>query len=157
MNSVAPFDWATFLRERIDGTRSPADGIIANGWRLAYRDKPNDYQKAALGESKTANFALSLGMNIASADGRINSVLWDGPAFNAGLGIGQTLLAVNGMAYTKDRLETAVRAKQPIRLVVRNGEVVRDVTIDYRGGLRYPVLERIPGTPDRLSALLAPR
>lgn len=157
LNSVAPFDWATFLRERIDGTRSPADGIIANGWRLAYRDKPNDYQKAALGESKTANFALSLGMNIATADGRINSVVWDGPAFNAGLGIGQTLLAVNGMAYTKDRLETAVRAKQPIRLVVRNGEVVRDVTIDYRGGLRYPVLERIPGTPDRLSALLAPR
>jgi hypothetical protein len=33
----------------------------------------------------------------------------------------------------------------------------RDVTIDYHGGLRYPHLERIAGTPDRLSALLNPR
>ncbi len=29
--------------------------------------------------------------------------------------------------------------------------------IGYRGGLRYPHLERIDGTPDRLSALLDSR
>ena len=29
--------------------------------------------------------------------------------------------------------------------------------IDYHDGLRYPHLERVPGTPDRLANILAPR
>ena len=156
LNTVAPYDWATYLRERIDMNRSPADNIEANGWRLVYRDKPSDYLKAALGDSKSLNYALSLGMNL-TTDGRVSGVQWDGPAFNAGLGVGQSIIAVNGMNFSKGRLDNAVKAKQPVKLVVRNGETVRDITIDYRGGLRYPVLERIPGTPDRLSKLYAPR
>ena len=35
--------------------------------------------------------------------------------------------------------------------------VVREVSSDYRGGLRYPHLERIEGTPAQLDAILAPR
>jgi hypothetical protein len=31
------------------------------------------------------------------------------------------------------------------------------VTIDYRGGLRFPRLERVGGIPDRLGELLNPR
>jgi hypothetical protein len=31
------------------------------------------------------------------------------------------------------------------------------VRIDYRGGPRFPHLERIDGTPDRLGAVLRPR
>jgi hypothetical protein len=33
----------------------------------------------------------------------------------------------------------------------------RVVTVDYRGGLRFPRLERADGVPDRLSALLEAR
>jgi len=40
---------------------------------------------------------------------------------------------------------------------MKRGEQYRSVKIDWRGGLRYPTLERIEGTPDRLSALYAPR
>ena len=36
-------------------------------------------------------------------------------------------------------------------------ELYSNITLDYRGGLRYPKLERVAGTPDHLSALLAPR
>ena len=36
-------------------------------------------------------------------------------------------------------------------------DVFRSVRIDYRGGLRYPRLERIPNTADRLNAIYAPR
>lgn len=42
-------------------------------------------------------------------------------------------------------------------LRLRDGEFYRTVRIDDRAGLRYPRLERIEGTPDRLQALLAPR
>jgi hypothetical protein len=35
--------------------------------------------------------------------------------------------------------------------------VVRTVRLDYREGLKYPHLERIAGTQDRLSKILAPK
>ncbi|WP_181444191.1 hypothetical protein [Pseudoxanthomonas sp. z9] len=41
--------------------------------------------------------------------------------------------------------------------LVRQGEQYRSVRIDYRDGLRYPHLQRIPGAEDRLSKILAPR
>ena len=45
----------------------------------------------------------------------------------------------------------------PIVLIVKNGTRFRTVTFDYHDGLRYPRLERIAGTPDRLGDILAPR
>jgi hypothetical protein len=45
----------------------------------------------------------------------------------------------------------------PITLIIRNGDRFRTVSFDYRGGLRYPRLERIEGTPDRLGDILTAR
>jgi hypothetical protein len=41
--------------------------------------------------------------------------------------------------------------------MVKEFDRYRTVSIDYHGGLRYPHLQRIEGTPDRLSAIFAPR
>ena len=60
-----------------------------------------------------------------------------------------------------DRLKDAIRAAAtdaaPIALLVKTNNQFRTVTIDYRGGLKYPHLERIPGAPDRLGDILTPR
>jgi hypothetical protein len=40
---------------------------------------------------------------------------------------------------------------------VRDFDTFRTVRLDYHGGLRYPHLERVEQTPDRLSAILAAR
>ena len=45
----------------------------------------------------------------------------------------------------------------PITLIVKDGDQYRTVVLDYHDGLRYPRLERIPGTPDRLGDILTPR
>jgi len=71
-------------------------------------------------------------------------------------------VAVNARAYKAERLSQAITANQdgstPLVLLVKDGDYYRSVTLDYRGGLRYPRLERIAGTPERLdSAVLAPR
>ena len=44
-----------------------------------------------------------------------------------------------------------------LELLLKSGDRFRTVAFAYHDGLRYPRLERIEGTPDRLSDILAPR
>jgi hypothetical protein len=68
-------------------------------------------------------------------------------------------VAVDGEAYSDSRLKGAITkakgGKKPIQLIVKDGERYRIVDIAWNGGLRYPKLERIEGTPDRLGDLLS--
>jgi predicted metalloprotease with PDZ domain len=157
LNGVMPYDWATFLRDRLDGKVGLTGGIEASGWKLVYKDEPNALAKSNSGRGG-ADFVYSLGLSI-DKDGKIGDVRWDSPAFNAGLGSGTTVVAVNGQEYGKELLEDAVKAAKtgqaPIELMVKEFDRYRTVGIDYHGGLRYPHLERIEGKPDRLSAIFA--
>ncbi len=161
LTAIAPYDWAGFLRQRVDANAAPLDGLAASGWKLVYTDTPSDFHKSVQSDRKSADFSASLGLSVANKDGGVSAVRWDGPAFDAGIVPGSTLLAVNGYAFEKERLEDAIKANRdgsrPIELVVKHGEVVKTVRIDYRDGLKYPHLERIAGTPDRLSKIYAPK
>jgi predicted metalloprotease with PDZ domain len=160
LNAIAPFDWSTFLRKRLDSVNAtnPLDPLGRSGWKLSYSDKPNEIEDAASKSRNTASFAYSLGISIGRQD-VIGSVEWGSPAFKAKVGVGSTLVAVNGRAYKQEKLRDAIIAnkagKQPIELLIKSDEVYRTVTIDYRDGLRNPHLTRIEGTPDRLTAILA--
>lgn len=158
LNGVYPYDWAKFLRDRLDGKVGVTGGIEASGWRLVFKEEPNDFAKSFAGRGG-GDFTYSIGLSIGK-DGTIGDVRWDGPAFNAGLGTGTTVVAVNGRAYDKEVLEEAIKAAKdgaPIELLVKEFDRYRTVKIDYRGGLRYPHLERIPGKPDYLTPILAAR
>jgi len=161
LNGIVPHDWATFLRERVDANAPPLDGLAAAGWKLVYTDKPSDYQKNAEGASKTNNFAASIGLMLAQDGGRITDVRWNGPAFKAGIAPGGMLVAVNGREYKSERLVDALKEAKgnnaPIELLIKSGDLYKTFRVDYREGLKYPHLERIPGTVDRLSAIFAPR
>ena len=84
-----------------------------------------------------------------------------GPAFQAGLSIGTSIVAVDGTAFDADRLRAAIRAatggKTPIHLLVKDGSRYRDLPIAWTGGLRYPRLERVGSGASTLDALLAPK
>jgi len=152
-------DWSQFLRERVDHRAGLVGGIEAAGWKLVYKDKPSAYFKAMM-KGRGANFIYSLGVALSPA-GYVNEVRWDSAAFNAGVGTGMQVLAVNDLQYSADELEEAVRAakdsKQPVRLLVKEMDVYRTLSIDYHGGLRYPSLERIEGKPDYLTPILTAR
>jgi len=162
LNKVMPYDWAKFLNERINqvAPKPPLDGLIRGGWKLAYTETPTDYFKSAEARRHSTDLTYSLGL-VLGKDADITQVQWDGPAYKAGLTIGAKVLAVNGIAYDTDRLkETITEAKKggpPISLLVKSGDHYKTVDIDYHGGLRYPRLERIEGTPDLLSAIYAPK
>jgi predicted metalloprotease with PDZ domain len=85
--------------------------------------------------------------------------MWDGPAMKAGLTVGAKIVAVNGEEYDADDLKDAIAdaktGKAPIQLLIEKDKQYRTVTVDYHGGLRYPHLERVPGTPALLDDELA--
>ena len=92
----------------------------------------------------------------------LSAVNWDTPAFKAGLTAGETIVAVNGTAYSDDGIKDAVKATAKadaplVELLVKDGERYRTVKVDYHGGLKYPRLERIEGTPARLDDIYSPK
>jgi predicted metalloprotease with PDZ domain len=91
-------------------------------------------------------------------DGAVTGVLWEGPAYDAGIAPGiTTVVAVNGTAYDAAGLRSAVRRKAPVELLIRTGDRFRTVTLPYAAGLRYPQLQRVEGAPARLDDILRPR
>ena len=162
LNQVQPYDWATFLKTRLNGhgPGAPLDGLARGGYKLVYTDTPSPFFKENETRRHISDLTFSLGATVAK-NGTLVGVLWDGPAFKAGLTDGARILAVNGTAYTAGRLADAITAARgttaPIDLAVQNGYRYFTVHVDYHNGLRYPHLERIPGTPDRLGEILTPR
>jgi len=160
LNNVQPHDWTAFLRTRLDGHGpAPLDGITRGGYKLVYDETPSDYGKALQARRKLVDLTYSLGMTI-GRDGKLVDVLWEGPAYKLGITSATQIIAVDNVVYDDDRLKEAItNAKKtgaPIVLLVKEGERFRNVTFDYRGGLRYPRLERDKTTPDRLDAILSP-
>jgi len=162
LNTVQPHDWAKFLRTRLDsvGEGAPLDGIARGGYRLAYTDTPTAYYRDSETRRRTTDLTYSLGMAV-GRDSKLSDVQWEGLAFKAGLTVGTELVAVNGVAYSADRIKDTIKAvkttSEPIELIVKNGDRFRNVRIDYHDGLRYPRLERNMAVPARLDDILASR
>lgn len=161
LDDIAPHDWATYLRTRLDGHGPLIGGIEAHGWKLVYTDKPSAAVKALEARRHSADLTYSLGLSIGKG-GSISDVLWDGPAFKAGISPGMTVVAVNSRDYDADALKDAVTAaakdkNQPVELLVKNFDQYQTVRIDYHDGLKYPHLQRDTSKPDTLSTLLKAR
>ncbi len=162
LNTVQPYDWATFLRARLDGhgPGAPLDGITRGGYKLVYADTPSNYFKDSEARRKITDLTYSLGMIIA-AEAKLSDVLWQGPAYKIGLTVGTQIIAVNGIAFDADQLKSAIKDANKtgaaIELLVKNGDRFRTVKIDYHDGLRYPHLEREGSAPGRLDQILTPR
>lgn len=166
LNVVVPYDWAALLRDRLDHKGDAGrllDGLPRSGWKLDFDEQESEFAKNAREESEDGpeqNLYWSIGLAVRK-EGKLGTVRWDGPAFRAGLAPGMQVVAVQGLAYKPERLaEAIVTAKgqgPAIELLVKDGERYFPVSLDYHEGLRYPKLVRIPGVPDRLSAIYAPR
>jgi predicted metalloprotease with PDZ domain len=165
LDEVAPYDWAAYLRTRLDSfAPNTMDESIGNaGWKITYTDQPNELQDDRDKVRKEMNLMVTLGMRL-SADGTVVDVLYDGPAFKAGLGPGMKITALNGREVSpatmadiiNDTIRAAKGGTEPIRVMAVNGADVQVHPVDYHGGLRYPHLVRDESQPDRLSEIFKP-
>jgi predicted metalloprotease with PDZ domain len=156
LNAIQPYDWRTLLDQRVNevSQRAPLAGFERNGYKLVYTEEPNK----ATGKT-VVDLAYSLGLTLGPKG--ITTVAWDSPAFEAGIDLGDEIVAVNGRGFTGDRLKAAVKeakgGKDPIKLLLKSGDRYREVAIDYHGGLRYPHLVKTATGEAGLDKLLQPR
>ncbi|MDX3911500.1 MAG: peptidase M61 [Sphingobium sp.] len=162
LNSVAPYDWAGFLAARVDQpTREVTKaGLTMGGYRLVYGEKPGATSKQVEKDLKGVDQSFGAGL-IVKNDGEVMSVVWDSPAFKAGLTVGAKLLAVNGREFSGDGFKEALTAakdpKRPVELILRQDKNFRTIKLDYSGGLRYPRLEKTGEGEGSLDKLLQPK
>ncbi len=152
LNKIVPYDWAGFFHTWVDDIAvHPPAGFENDGWKLVYNDKPSH-------DVRKNNFAYSLGL--LSRDGMVIDVHFGSPAWKAGLGLDWKIAAVNGRTYSDDllydALKTAQQSHRPIELLVEKDDLYRTIGIPYFDGPRYPHLERVTGSPDRLSQIVKP-
>jgi predicted metalloprotease with PDZ domain len=161
LNGVHAYDWRGFLTQRLTekAPRAPLLGFEKSGYKLVYTDTPTNWITRAQKHGKYLDLTYSLGLNVAK--GKVSAVQWDGPAFKAGVVVGQEIVAVGGVPYTEDVLKAAVTAAKggtaPIRLTLKTESLVRDVALDWNGGLRYPRFQKTGTGEGALDRLLAPR
>ncbi|MDR6125570.1 putative metalloprotease with PDZ domain [Sphingomonas sp. SORGH_AS438] len=161
LNRIQPYDWAGFLQKRLTETGQPApiQGFAMNGYKLVFTPEPTSYF-SKVEKLRGTDTSYSLGL-VVGKDGNVTSTIWGSPAFKAAIDVGTSIEAVNGRAYSGDVLKAAIveakTSKEPIHLLVKNGERYRDLAIDYHGGPRYPRLEKIGSGETGLDRLLTPR
>lgn len=161
LNAVVPYDWASFLRFRLHTNRpeAPLGGLENGGWKLVYKDQPSEWSALEESESGSVDFWYSLGLHI-GPQGNVGDVLHGGIADKAGFGPGMKIIAVNNREYDPNVLRAAIidakASTQPIEFIVENTGYFKILKLDYHEGEKFPVLERIAGTPDRLDDILKP-
>ncbi|MBV8066463.1 MAG: M61 family peptidase [Candidatus Eremiobacteraeota bacterium] len=160
LGDVEPYDWHDFFEKRVYqvDTHPPGDELARAGWRIVYTEKTNDFLTGHRGEQDVIGW-YAYGANL-SSEGVVRDVRDGSPAWRAGLAPDMHVLAVDGQQFTPEVLEYALRRAQhsnaPISLIVTQNGWYQTLSLDYHGGIRYPHLERVPGSPDLLGQIAAP-
>jgi predicted metalloprotease with PDZ domain len=162
--AVAPYDWAGFFRQRVDTIAPhPPDFMTPGGYAFTYTATPSALEKIVNRDRKLVDVRYSLGI-VAKTDGTVMDVIEGFPAARAGIRPGDKIAGVDGEVFDTDgaqaQLDAALKSAQNgtgIRLLLTGDRTYHEYTIDERGGPKYPHLVRIPGKPDILSQIAAPK
>ena len=162
LNGIAPYDWLTYLNQRqfeaAEG--APMKGFTDSGYRLVFTPEPTSVWKDTERRGKGLDLSFSGGFSL-DKDNRVNGVIWDGPAFKAGLTVGTQVVGVNDKPVSFDALKAAITTaasdRKPVRLLVRKFDRLDTLNLDWTGGLRYPRFEKTGAGEGALDRLLAPR
>ena len=167
LNEVVPYDWKGFLESRVYRLHPevPINGFTQGGYKLVYSDTEPGWMNDVDAGGNVFDGVTSIGFTIgnrraATPSATVSNVLWGSAAFQAGIRPDMELLAVNKVAYTlrglKDAIVDAQKTHTPVELEFKDGKEYRTFSVPYFGGLRFPTLQRLEGTPARLDHILDP-
>jgi len=91
----------------------------------------------------------------------VSDIVIGSPAWEAGMGPGMKIVALNGRTWTPEVLAEEIQAAKtttgPIEVTAAVGETVKTFQVKYHDGGKYPHLERVAGRADLLEGILAPK
>lgn len=158
LNQVVPYDWHGFFEKYVYSIapEPPTDEIARAGYKLVFNDSPNKFVSGRGGGRGVAAWfdaGLQLGGTGMVSDVRENSAAW-----KAGLAPGMQIVGVNGREFSAELWTQAIKdakgTSTPLHLLIKQGHWYQTMDLAYYGGLRYPHLERVAGTPDMLSEIM---
>lgn len=161
LQQVAPFDWDGFFRDRVQSVAPlpPLGGLEGAGWHLTYAAERTALAKTSEDDSGETDLSSSIGLHLKKGGGIVD-VVPGGPADLARVAPAALLVAVDGRKFSPKILRDALRLAGPggaVDLLLENGEYYSDFKVNVPDGERYAHLERVAGTTDLLSAILAPQ
>ncbi len=158
LNQVQPYDWAEFFKSRLQalGGKAPLAGIENAGWKLVYTDEPC----AKVRGVNVTDLSYSIGL-LLGPDGKVGDVIYGSPAWLAGIGPGERLLAVDNNRWSLNAWRQALASAS-----MHGGKIVFEVegergrkmlTVAYNGPERFPRLQADPARFDMLDDIIRPR
>jgi predicted metalloprotease with PDZ domain len=153
LNQICPYDWDGFFKRRLNSLSAdaPLGGLERSGWQLVYDTRPNTF-------ADYDALMYTSGLKPAGS-GRIVDVDRNTAAYAAGLIPGMKIVKINGQKWTLDGFRKTIsdaKAGEQMELATEYAGQTQVFKIAAGQGMRYPHLERIPGTADLLSSYLAP-
>ncbi len=160
MNEVSAYDWKGFFTERLTATgpRAPLGGVTGAGWSLEYNATSNDYIAAAETAGKGFDLGYSLGLSL-KEDGGVQDATPGMPAYEAGIGPGMKLIAVNGRRWTRKVMEQAIESAKEgdgaMELLAESGDYFSTHRLNYHEGAKNPHLARDEAKEDLLTKIIS--
>lgn len=171
LSQIVPFDWRSFLLQRLNATvpEAPLNGIESGGWKLVYNEVEPEMLKQLERAHKSdllwpewdalapVDVRYSIGLFL-SDDGVVTDVDRAGAGFKASVAPGMQIVAVNGKTFSPAILHAAIAASVrggPLDMQIKSNGHLKNVSLDYHGGERYPHLVRDPAKPDLLGEIIA--
>ena len=148
LNQIVPYDWRTFLLERLQSKapHAPLGGIENGGYRLVYNSTPSQWMQLTDPSNKSIDERFSIGLFVKDS-GTVVDVILNSPAAKAGFAPGMLVAAVNGRKFSGDIFKQAIAESKnsPLDFIVENAEYYKVLHVDYHDGPKFPHLERVPG------------
>jgi predicted metalloprotease with PDZ domain len=161
LNSVQPYDWAAFLRERVNSVapHAPLGGIENGGYKLIFNSTRSELFRYFEDDKRVSDMTYSIGM-VVKDDGTVQDVALGGLAQKAGIAPTDKLVAIDNRQFTATLLRETVQATasntKVIEFLVKSGEYYSVHKVEYQGGEKFPHLVRDPDKTDVINEIVQP-
>ncbi|MXP08638.1 hypothetical protein [Pseudoblastomonas halimionae] len=114
LSDLHAHDWESFFASRVDGIapRAPYAGIENGGYSLVWKERPSGWVADDQSRHSYFDSSYSLGLKM-GANAKVIDVLWDWPAFAAGMVKGMKVLSVGGVTYSHAAIQDALDVCTP--------------------------------------------
>jgi predicted metalloprotease with PDZ domain len=160
LDSIVAFDWDGLIKRRVESLVEQYDASFINdlGYTVTFTDDDTWIPGSTFRKSSGLDGLDSIGA-VLSTDGRVADLLVGSPSHQAGLGPGMRILAIDGHAWSVDRMRDALiesRETGRIKLLVENGDLIQPHELEYGDGIRFMKLKPNSEDNDMLKAIVAP-